>query len=75
MTTTTARTASITVCGDTLTVEYTGSVWQAPSNGTQHARHWDALAVELRAYLMSCGEDADHVDGQHVRDHYEIDLR
>lgn len=74
MTTTTKHTASIDVCGDILSVEWTGSVWTAPSNGTQHAREWDALAVELREYLSAGGEDADGIDGQHVRGQYEITL-
>lgn len=64
--------AQIDVCGDILGVRWTGSVWESPCNGTQHAREWDALASELRRYLRDCGEDADHVDGQYVRDHYEI---
>lgn len=71
--TTTTHEASIEVCGDRLSVTWTGSVWQAPSNGTQHARVWDALAVELRAYLSACGEDISEIDGQYVRDNYTID--
>lgn len=64
--------ATISVCGDELGVTWTGSVWQAPSTGSQHAREWDALAVELAAYLSACGEDVSEIDGQYVRDNYEI---
>lgn len=64
--------ATIDVCGDTLGVTWTGSVWQSPTTGSQHAREWDALAVELSHYLSSCGEETDHIDGQYVRDTYAI---
>ena len=64
--------ATIDVCGDILGVTWTGSVWQSPSTGSQHAREWDALAVELRIHLGACGEDTGEIDGQYVRDHYEI---
>lgn len=64
--------AWIDVSGDILGVTWTGSVWQAPCNGTQHAREWDALAEELTAYLSACGENTDHIDGQYVKDNYPI---
>lgn len=64
--------AQIDVCGDILGVIWTGSVWQCPTTGSQHAREWDALAVELRHYMAACGEDTSEIDGQYVRDHYDI---
>lgn len=67
--------ATIDVCGDTLGVTWTGDVWQASCNGSQHAREWDALAEELRDYMLACGDDVSEVDGQFVRDNYEIVLR
>jgi len=68
----TDNTASINVSGDVLSVTWTGSVWQSPSSGSQHGRVWDALAVELGLHLAACGEAVEHIDGQHVRDHYEL---
>jgi len=68
----TNNTASINVSGDTLSVTWTGSVWQSPSSGSQHAREWDALAVELARHLAACGEAVEHVDGQYVRDMFDI---
>lgn len=62
----------INVFGDIIGVHWTGSVWQSPCNGRQHSREWDALADELRQYLSDCGEDVEHIDGQYVRDNYEI---
>lgn len=53
------HTATLNVFGDELKVEWTGSVWQAPSCGSQHARVKDAMRVELEAYLSACGEDMD----------------
>ena len=67
-----ARTASIDMAGDVLTVEWTGSVWVAPCCGNQHAREWDALAVELEHYLRSCGEDVT-VTGEQVKTNFRID--
>lgn len=73
--------AQIDVSGDVLGVTWTGSVWQSPTTGSQHAREWDALAVELYHYLAACGEDvtlydddsdATVIDGEYVRRHYDI---
>ena len=59
----TANTATLDVSGDTLEVRWTGSVWVAPTNGSQHARIGDAMRVELEAYYLACGEDLDeHAD-------------
>jgi len=48
--------ATLDVFGDTLRVQWTGSVWQAPCNGTQHARVEDAMRQELRKYLAESGD-------------------
>lgn len=61
------KTATLNVNGDILTVEWNGSVWMAPVNGTQHARVEQAMRAELEAYLESCGylvaEMGDEIDG------------
>ena len=58
-----ADTKSITISGDKLTVNWTGSVWQSPSTGEQFAHARDAMRVEVAAYLTSCGVyDADEVE-------------
>lgn len=49
--------ATLNVYGDELKVTWTGSVWQAPVNGTQHASVKDAMREELESYLSACGED------------------
>lgn len=64
--------SAICVCGDTLSVVWTGAAWQAPSDGSQHASKWAALAVELRAYLAAGGDDVSYVDADHVRANYEL---
>ena len=48
--------ATLDVCGDELRVMWTGSVWQSPTNGTQHARCEDAMRCEVKAYYSACGE-------------------
>lgn len=53
--------ATLNVYGDKLKVEWTGSVWEAPCNGTQHARVKDAMRQELERYLSDCGEDVDEM--------------
>lgn len=64
--TATKHTATLDVFGDELKVIWTGSVWQAPCCGSQHARAKDAMRVELERYLSDCGEDvsemADEID-------------
>ena len=50
------KNATLNVSGDTLGVTWTGNVWQAPCNGTQHARAKNAMREELRRYLSDCGE-------------------
>ena len=66
-------TATIDVCGDILSVTWTGSVWRSPSTGSQHTREWDALAVEMRRHLGACGEETSHIDGEWVREHCDIE--
>jgi len=68
----TDNTASIDVSGDVLSVTWNGSVWQSPTTGSQHGRVYDALAVELALHLAACGEGTEHIDGQYVRDQFEI---
>lgn len=51
--------ATLDVFGDTLDVEWTGSVWVSPSNGQQHPRVEDAMRHELEQYYMACGDDID----------------
>jgi hypothetical protein len=64
--------AQIDMAGDVIGVEWTGSAWESPTTGSQHPREWEALAVELSHYLSACGEPTDHIDGQFVRDNYDI---
>lgn len=64
--------ATITICGDTLSVVWTGAVWQARSDGSQHPNKWAALAVEVRAYLAASGEETSHIDADYVRANYEL---
>ena len=53
--------ATLNVHGDVLKVRWTGSVWEAPCNGSQHARVKDAMRSELTRYLSDCGEDTDEM--------------
>lgn len=62
MNATNSKTATLNVNGDILTVEWNGSVWVAPVNGTQHARAEQAMRAELEAYLESCGETVAEMD-------------
>jgi hypothetical protein len=57
--TTTKDTATLSVCGDVLSVTWTGSVWQAPCCGAQFALVKDAMRCEVEAYYSACGEDLD----------------
>jgi hypothetical protein len=54
--------ATLNMSGDILTVEWTGSVWESPCNGQQHARRNDAMRAELERYLRDCGEDTDAME-------------
>lgn len=51
------RIETLDVCGDTLEIQWTGSVWVSPCNGRQHASKYDAMRDELEAYLGASGED------------------
>lgn len=55
----TAQVKTVDVCGDVLTVEWTGSVWVSPHNGQQHSRAEQAMRSELEAYFAACGDDID----------------
>lgn len=49
--------------GDVLAVEWTGSVWRAPSSGAEHAHASDAMRCEVRQFLAASGDDTDdHLD-------------
>lgn len=52
------------ICGDDLTVNYDGNVWQAPATGRRFASAERAMQDEVAEYLTSCGEhtDAEDVD-------------
>ncbi len=51
-----AKTRSLTISGDKLTVSYNGSVWTT-SNGQQFATAQQAMHAELEMYFASCGND------------------
>jgi hypothetical protein len=53
---------TLTVCGETLHVEWNGNVWVSPSNGRQHAKASDAMAEEITALFSASGEDMDDPD-------------
>ena len=58
---------SVSVYGDELCVNWTGSVWVSPCDGQQHSSDRQAMRTELEAYFSACGEDveemADEIDG------------
>ena len=56
------NTATLNFCGDTLEVVWTGSVWQAPCNGTQHSTASAAMREELTRHIISCGDDPEDYD-------------
>jgi hypothetical protein len=62
--TTKMQAATLNAYGDILEVYWTGSVWQAPCNGTQHAHAKDAMREELETYLSICGEDIDEMSDE-----------
>lgn len=68
----TNTTASITLFGDVLEVQYDGRMWIAPTCGARFARPSEALAVELRAYFAASDDTTDHINGKYVRTHYTI---
>lgn len=51
------HTATLNVFGDELKINWTGSVWQSPTNGQQHSSRKDAMRAELEAYMSACGEN------------------
>jgi hypothetical protein len=55
--------ATLTVFGgDVLEVVWTGSVWQSPTHGSQHAHARDAMRVELESFIRDCGDDPRDLD-------------
>lgn len=57
--------------GDILDVEWNGSVWIAPSCGSQHAHAADALRVEISRYYRASGDDLDADDIESVKEYGE----
>ena len=58
------KTATLSIHGDTLSVRWNGSVWQAPSNGTQHFSRRAAMREEIEAYLSASGENVEDIDAK-----------
>ena len=61
---------SVSVCGDVFRVYWTGSVWQSPCNGRQHASATGAMRAELEAHYSACGDDVEDDDTQAEIDGY-----
>jgi hypothetical protein len=53
---------TLNVCGETLYVEWNGSVWVSPSNGRQHAKASEAMVEEVTEFFSASGEDMDDPD-------------
>ena len=51
------KTKTVEVFGDTIEITFDGSVWVAPTTGSQYSRPAQAMRVELESYLAACGED------------------
>ncbi len=51
--------ATVEIFGDTIRIEWNGSVWVAPTSGAQFASMRDAMETELRVYYGYCGDDPD----------------
>ena len=65
----TTETFALFYGGDSLTVEYDGNMYVAPSCGAQYATRGDAMRQELYHYMIAGGDDLraddgslDHVD-------------
>lgn len=54
----TSQTITFDFFGDSLAVEYTGSVYVSPATGQQHSRLSGAVRAECESYLSACGADA-----------------
>lgn len=61
---TTMTTRTVDIHGDILTIHWTGSVWESPSCGAQFGSPRDAMRVEVRAYLLACGERGDALEAE-----------
>lgn len=68
-------TATTNVFGDKITVIYQphSGMWISPAHGETFTAADDAMRAELRAYMRSCGEDADAMRDE--IDGYVADMR
>lgn len=58
--------------GDTLSIEYTGSVYRSLTTGATYSYKWECIAAEVRSYLAACGdsETADTITAEYCRENF-----